>query len=138
MLNKNAEHPVFKTTPTDFLRQKYEEGLNIGGVQGTALCHAVERAGEEVGVSVEQIVEPFRTDEQRKSLDDARRLTYFSDLISTKGAPEPPRSLTKAVQRARREMHRPLAPVMLPGSSEPITVSETPHTGRKKKKKKSA
>jgi hypothetical protein len=133
--NKRAERPgPFGSNHTDFLREKYKEGLDTGGIQGAALCYGVERAAEELGVPLESIIAPLRTDEQRVALDDARRLEYFSGLISTKRVPEPPRSLTKAVQRQRREMNRPPAPVLVPGA-QPITISETPHTGRKGKKK---
>jgi len=69
---------------------------------------------------------------QRELLDHARRLEYFSGLIST-SAPKPPKSLGKA-SRERFSQHAP-APVMVSGGGPTISAADGSHSGASRPKR---
>lgn len=67
-----------------------------------------------------------------KLLDHARRLEYFSGLIST-SAPKPPKSLGKA-SGERFTQYAP-APVMVSGGGPAISAADGSHNGASKPKR---
>jgi hypothetical protein len=94
-------NPMFNVA--DFLRSKFAEGLHVGGVQGSALCHGALRAAEELGVDEHEVIDALRTDEQRVLLDNARRLEHFARLVDT-SVPQIPRGL-RGDNRRRSPVH---------------------------------
>ena len=79
----------FKTKPVEVLRSEYQRGLEIGGVQGGAICRGVLEAADELGMDRHQVVDGFRKQSHRNSLEDAERAVMRSGLIG-KQIPEPP------------------------------------------------
>jgi len=79
----------FKPDKTEVLRSEYERGLQIGGVQGGAICRGVLEAADELGMDRHQVVDGFRKQSHRNSLEDAERAVMRSGLIG-KQIPEPP------------------------------------------------
>jgi len=58
--------------PANVLREEYARGLDIGGVQGGAICRAVISLAEDRGMSVDDIVDEHRRDWQRQRLQSAQ------------------------------------------------------------------
>jgi hypothetical protein len=58
--------------PASVLREEYARGLDIGGVQGGAICRAVISLAEDRGMSVDDIVDEHRRDWQRQRLQSAQ------------------------------------------------------------------
>jgi hypothetical protein len=96
------------------------------------VCRGVLRAAQELGIGNDWL-DSLRSDSQRKMLDDARRLEYFSGLISTE-APKPPKAFSQAARRSQRQAN--LRPVLVPATGPPQLVNEASHTGRKRTKTK--
>jgi hypothetical protein len=126
--DKRGNHPLGGGARIgDFLRSEYKRGVEeLSGAEAQARCAGVLRAAEELGVSEEEVVGSLRTDQQRETLDEARRLYYMSDMFS-KDAPAPPRQLSRAASRARQTADR--HPVFMPqaSSTEPVAASEPAH-----------
>jgi hypothetical protein len=130
---KRAENPVFKLGVGDYLRQQYQQGIETGGAQGSALCAGVLRAAEELGVSPHDILDPLRTDEQRQAFDDARRLEHYSTLIST-SVPEPPKNLQATKQRGSDFSYRS-SNILAGPTHKSAPVAKGPNLGGRRKKK---
>ena len=135
---RQSQGGPFKQSSADILTAEYRRGLELGGFEGGAICRGVLRAAGEFGVSAEEVVGPLRSERHNESLDNARRLLYAADLIST-DAPQPPRSLTGRSGAGRGSggsllSHRP-APVMIGGERETIKQSAPSHGPSKRKKR---
>ena len=127
----------FRQSSADMLTSEYKRGLKIGGIEGGSICRGVIRAANELGVSVEEVVGPIRSDRHNESVDRARRLEYAADVISTK-APQPPRSIVGRSPRRGRDganlhTHR-IAPALLGGERE-VIPQETRCRGSSRAKK---
>src|SRR5215211_4296045 len=59
--------------PASVLREEYARGLDIGGVQGGAICRAVISLAEDRGMSVDDIVDEHRRQWQRDYLQNAQQ-----------------------------------------------------------------
>jgi hypothetical protein len=79
----------FKRNPNEVLKQEYERGLQIGGVQGGAICRGVLEAADELGLDKDEVVDGFRRQSHRNALEDAQRAALLSQHIG-KQVPEPP------------------------------------------------
>jgi hypothetical protein len=79
----------FKRNPAEVLKSEYERGLQIGGVQGGAICRGVLKAADELGVDKDQVVDGFRKRSHRSALEDAERASRLTQHIS-RSVPEPP------------------------------------------------
>jgi hypothetical protein len=79
----------FKPDRVEVLKGEYERGLQTGGVQGGAICRGALEAADELGMVRHQIVDGFRKQSHRNSLEDAERAVMRSGLIG-KQIPEPP------------------------------------------------
>jgi hypothetical protein len=101
---KERPNPMFSAT--DFLRQKYGEGLELGGAAGASLCGGVLRACEELGVDREEVLNVHRDDSQIQQIDNARRMQMFTELISER-VPEPPKRLQAKRRRGSDFNYRP-------------------------------
>jgi hypothetical protein len=117
VVNKRSGNPIFGGGAGAYLKREYARGIELGSVEGAAVCAGTLRAAEELGVSTEEVVGSLRTDSQRELLDNAQRLEYFAELIST--APKPPRSLGKAARLESRDLNRRSAPILVPASGPP-------------------
>jgi hypothetical protein len=124
----------FRQDSGELLRQEYARGLDIGGVEGGAICRGVLRASQELGMG-DDWLSSLRSETQHKSIDNARRLKYFSELISTE-APKPPRSLEKAAKQSRERSNRRTAPLLVPASGSPIPAPGGSSRATKKQRKK--
>jgi hypothetical protein len=87
-LEASAKGP-FKPDRVTVLREEYGRGLEAGSVQGGAICRGVLDAADELGVSRHEVVDGFRKDRHRESLEHAERFARLADVIGGK-APEPP------------------------------------------------
>ena len=79
----------FRQNPAEVLKGEYERGLEVGGVQGGAICRGVLEAADELGVDKDQVVDAFRKQSHRNALEDAERALMLTQHIS-KQVPEPP------------------------------------------------
>ena len=61
-----------KRKPADLLREEYGRGLEVGGVQGGAICRGVLEAARELGVDAHSLVDPHRKDRHRDSWAGSR------------------------------------------------------------------
>jgi hypothetical protein len=134
----NSRGP-FQARSSDYLRSEYKRGTDIEGVHGNAICQGVREAARELGIGQDWL-DSLRSDEQRKSSDDARLLEMAAFSVPSK-APQPPKSLQKAARVQRdTNMRRPVFMPRPEGSDEaPMVASEPAHssTGRKRKRQKS-
>ena len=87
-LEHGSKEP-FKRNPADVLKSEYERGLQIGGVQGGAICRGVLEAADELGVDKDQVVDDFRRQSYRNALLNAERSSLLTQYMS-KRVPEPP------------------------------------------------
>ena len=117
------------TDPTKLLLDQNEANRIIRILERRDECRGVLRAAQELGVGGEWLA---RNDRQRELLDHARRLEYFSGLIST-SAPKPPKSLGKASSN-RFTQHAP-APVMVSGGGPAISAVDGSHNGAPRPKR---
>lgn len=125
----------FSQSSSDYLKEEYKRGIEVGGVEGGAIVRGCLRAAGELGVDREELLNPLRNDRQREALDNSRRLEYFSDLISTK-APEPPPSLQQTVRRGS-DMHSGRSPLaMAPASGPPLPPSDATQKKRASRKRR--
>jgi hypothetical protein len=85
---KSRKSP-FKPDKTEMLRTEYERGLEIGGVEGASICRGALAAGNELGVDVDSIVDSFRTERHRESLQRSQQAARQLDLIGS-DIPQPP------------------------------------------------
>jgi hypothetical protein len=85
----NGKGGPLKPDRTEILRQEYAKGLEIGGIQGGAICRGVLAAADELGVDADSVVDPFREERHRESLERAQHASRLMDLISS-NVPEPP------------------------------------------------
>jgi hypothetical protein len=84
----NTKGP-FKQNPTKVLKEEYERGLEVGGVQGGSICRGVLTACDEFGVDVDSVVDDFRKERHRELLEDSQRAELLTNHIG-KRVPEPP------------------------------------------------
>jgi hypothetical protein len=133
---KERPNPMFSST--DFLKEKYGEGLEQGGAAGASLCGGVLRACEELGVDVQEVLNAHRDEYQIQQIDNARRMQLYTELISER-VPELPKKLQAKKQRGGDFNYRPRrnAPMVdKSGGEPPITKSgPTQLAGRRKAKR---
>jgi hypothetical protein len=120
----------------DYLRSEYKRGCEeLSGAQAQAVCAGVLRVAEELGVSEEEVVSPLRTDAQRETLDEGRRLLWMSDMFS-KDAPPVPKGLSRAATRGSGDVNV-RRPVYMPQGqpSETMVAEEPSHSAKTPKKR---
>jgi hypothetical protein len=79
----------FRADRTALLREEYRRALEVGGVQGGAICRGVIGACEDFGIELDSVVDAFREDRHRQRLTHASEAGEQLDLIST-NVPQPP------------------------------------------------
>ena len=79
----------FKPDRLETLKTEYGRGLETGGVQGGAICRGVLDAADELGIDRHSVVDSFRKDRHRDSLERAEHAERLAGLIGGK-VPEPP------------------------------------------------
>jgi hypothetical protein len=87
-LGANNKGP-FKHDKAEILRQEYGRGLEVGGVQGGAICRGVLSAADELSIDTNEVVDGFRRERHHKSLENAQHASRLTQLIG-KQVPEPP------------------------------------------------
>jgi hypothetical protein len=87
-LEKSAKGP-FKPDRTETLKQEYGRGLEVGGMQGGAICRGVLSAADELGIDTDSVVDGFRKERHHESLERGAHSERLLDLIGG-SAPEPP------------------------------------------------
>jgi hypothetical protein len=113
----------------EVLRQEYGRGLAVGGVQGGAICRGVLDACDELGMDKHAIVEPFRKDRHRESLERAQHSERLAGLIG--GEAPPPPFGKPGVSRGRgSEPRRGSGALLLPGR-ETLTAGSASRSGRR-------
>jgi hypothetical protein len=131
---KDAPGP-FRHDTGAYLTQEYKRGLEIGGTEGGAICRGTLRAAGELGVSAEVLLQPLRGDRHRDSLDRARRLYLYADMISTKAAPIP-RKLDGRNSKSRvAGSYRSAPSALVPGAAGPPIMASTDSASGGAKKK---
>jgi hypothetical protein len=75
---------------TDVLRDSYRQAMERGSVEGAAQARATLRAGEELGVSADEIVGPYREERHYEAAEHARRMELVAATIpSERSIPKP-------------------------------------------------
>jgi hypothetical protein len=93
--NRRAKLPEGVRVKADFfsdvLRESNREAMERGGVEGAVRAKATLRAGEELGVSADEIVEPYRGQRHYEAADRAMRMELVANAIpSERSIPQPP------------------------------------------------
>jgi hypothetical protein len=87
---RKVERKKLKPTQArEILREEYERGLEIGGIQGGAICRGVCQAADELTLDIHSVVHPFRKERHHESLEQAQHAARLTQLIS-RHIPEPP------------------------------------------------
>ncbi len=132
----DANKLPFSPDPADYLRDRYKAGLEQGGVSGAATVSGVVQAARRLGVSVEDVVGPLRSQKEYEELGRAGRYASMADSISTVVNPH------RSVQRNRRRPGRidnkrrgwgSSGAILMGGGGPPIIASEPTHTGTKRR-----
>jgi hypothetical protein len=95
----------FRYSPTEHLQSQYRKALSeLEGTEAGSLARAVLKAADELNIDRADILSGAGIRQERHLLqaDRARRLSYFSDMISTK----PPRLNKRAQDRLDRAVRR--------------------------------
>jgi hypothetical protein len=75
---------------SDVLRESYRAAMERGGIEGTVQAKATLRAGEALGVSADEIVEPYREQRHYEAAERARRMEMVATTIpSERSIPKP-------------------------------------------------
>jgi len=130
-LQRKAEQNKLPFAPdaVEYLRGRYADALETGGVAGAAQVRGVVGAANRLGGSVEDVVGPLRTEREAEALNKAERLAAAANSIST--VIEPHRSVQRNRQGPRRinERRGSGAAVLMPGGGPPIEAATPTHTG---------
>jgi hypothetical protein len=78
-----------KPPTSQVLKDEYARGIEVGGVEGVAICKGALMAADELGISEEEFLDALRTPEQHELLDKAWRARLRAQHIGG-GIPEPP------------------------------------------------
>jgi hypothetical protein len=79
----------------DGLRTLYGEALEGGGdVEHTTRAHAVLRAAQRLGVDVDDVVSPFRSERNQQALERSRHYAHLVNQLRFTRAPTPPEQET--------------------------------------------
>ena len=105
----------FTPDKAEVLKDEYQRGLEVGGVQGGAICRGVLDACDELGMDKHSIVEPFRKDHHRESFERAGHAERLVGLIGGK-VPEPPFGRPGAARGRGSEPQRGSSTILLPGN----------------------
>ena len=127
-VERRGDKGPFSQSSSEYLKQEYERGLEIGGVEGGAICRGALRAAQELGAGGEWLP---RNDRQRELLDNARRLEHYAGLIAT-DAPKPPKSLGKASRERFAQRTHVLG--LAPASGPPISTGDASHNSASRPK----
>lgn len=122
----------FKPNNAETLKAEYGRGLEIGGMQGGAICRGVLMAADELGVNLSEVVDGFRRQRHREALERAQQAERAFGLIGTRlmKPPFPRPGSREAAKLSHVEAPRFFVP--RPHSQQ---LAVTPrHTGRKKNK----
>lgn len=120
----------FKPDRLAVLKAEYRRGLETDGVQGAIICRGVLEAADELGMDKHSIVEGFRKDRHRESLERAQHNERLLDLIGGK-VPEPPFAKPDARRgRGSNEPRRGSGALLLPGR-EPLTPGAASRSKRR-------
>lgn len=111
--NANAKGP-FKPDKMEMLRTEYGRGLETGGVQGGAICRGVLDAADELGIDRHSVVDSFRKDRHRDSLERAEHAERLVSLIGGK-VPEPPFAKPGERKRVPGQYGHGSGALLLPG-----------------------
>lgn len=109
----NAKGP-FAPDKMEVLRTEYGRCLETGGVQGGAICRGVLDAADELGVDRHSVVDPFRKDRHRESLERAEHAERLTSLIGGK-VPEPPFAKPGERKRVPGQYGHGSGALLLPG-----------------------
>jgi hypothetical protein len=73
----------------DVLRQEYARALETDGAEGAIVCRGVLSAADELGIDADSVVDGFRKDRHRESLERGQHAARLAQTIGGK-VPEPP------------------------------------------------
>lgn len=79
----------FRPDKAKILKAEYQRGLEVGGVQGGAICRGVLMACEELGIDVDPIVDGHRRESHSKALETAQRAWMYRNAV-VREVPKPP------------------------------------------------
>jgi hypothetical protein len=122
----------FRPTPVEVLKEEYARGLEVGGMEGGVICRGVLMAADELGADASAVVDEFRKQRHRKSLESAHHAQRLAGLIGTRIDAEPPfpRPGTRGSLARRASPRVLLVPRAVQGASP-----QPGHGGSKKAKR---
>ena len=115
---RRAKGPL-KPDAVAILREEYARGLEVGGVEGGAVCRGVLVAARELGVDRHAVVDPFRKERHRESLAEAEHRERLVGLIGGT-VPEPPFARAGREQRGKPWEGGPPRAVLVPRERAPL------------------
>jgi hypothetical protein len=112
-MDGNAKGP-FAPDKLEALKTEYGRGLETGGVQGGAICRGVLDAADELGVDRHSVIDAFRKERHRESLERAEHNERLASLIGGK-VPEPPFAKPGERKRVPGQYGHGSGALLLPG-----------------------
>ena len=109
----NAKGP-FAPDKLEALKTEYGRGLETGGVQGGAICRGVLDAADKLGVDRHSVIDAFRKERHRESLERAEHNERLASLIGGK-VPEPPFAKPGERKRVPGQYGHGSGALLLPG-----------------------
>jgi hypothetical protein len=106
----------FKPNKIAILKQEYRRGLDVGDVQGGAICRGVLSAAEELGVDTNAVVDSLRKQSHRDSLERAQHAERL--LFTIGGKPPEPPFLRPGARPRGGDMHTSGGPMFLVGGGK--------------------
>ena len=111
---QNTGKGPFTPDRMEMLKQEYGRGLEAGGVAGAAICRGVLDAADELGVDKHAVVDGYRKERHRESLERAEHSERLVGLIGG-GVPEPPFGRPGAARGRGSEPRRGSSTILLEG-----------------------
>jgi hypothetical protein len=88
-VERMKDSPIRGINHARTLKDEYQRGIEVGGVEGVAICKGTLMAADELGIAPEEFLNDLRTPEQLAELDKAQRCQMMAFFIG-KHIPEPP------------------------------------------------
>ena len=88
-IDNSGKGGPLKPDRLDVLRQEYACALETGGAEGAIVCRGVLSAADELGIDADSVVDGFRRDRHRESLERGEQAARLAQTIGGR-VPWPP------------------------------------------------
>ena len=117
-MESNGKAGPFKPDRLEVFKTEYGRGLETGGVQGGVICRGLLDAADELGIDRHSVVDGFRKDRHRESLERAQHVERLAGLIGGK-VPGPRFARPGERKRESGQYGRGSGALLVPGREMP-------------------